>query len=754
MRHDITAYRYRFGSFIMVTMSPNEKYSSIMMRFHRVRESDPIRTRDAGETDGVGSWGGIHEPKFEESSEVELPIEPYAEQIPSSDARRRILARDPLACVQGFRTLCLIVMRTLFGVNACFDCPSCNRHGESGCGNSFGSVATPTGGILGLVEAAYGSIENQKAGSLHVHWLLFLANMHQHLTLEEIAEKVRTSIRADGKSSIFEEYKRFKRHVDYEMYDDLSGFEQRRPKKESMYPLLQDTADMLVLRAMEADGVQDAKEIAEEFSANVTARRHSEQAAEGEKWQAEVVPLIQAKQEYVQHHTHPEEIPGNPESRKPLPQCTSHHDRTKCKANFPKQHARPESPNLRDESAVVCDGLGPVLGIRTTGKPSFLGTVMGPINQEYLNGTHKALLLCVPCNTDVSCHYRIPLTQETHSPLCTSLGCTSEDAMDKMTVMAQRQQNDSAGYVCDYASKKIAVAAGMVAKVRSGRRWLMGSQKYHESSSGKQAVASTKNLLGYLHSSKCEYAVETVNLLAFRQKGDPTGAESIKTSTLDVLDCGQYVQMATKADSEWASAYVQVDNRKTGGAVMKPRPRDVVFYAYRPPEPEMLFLSAYEFCEGYMVVPVTMPTPAALNEEHTHVVYTGTPRSGTSHGDAGTHYIIRGTSGITRGKKWFSFHPSAGEDHPSVLHDFVLQRRVVPTVPRLPRAMPNGASKEDMAMRLCVYFRPWTAYNVDDIVQATDIVATMDDMHQTKAWGHEWGGFVYGGDTYPLYPFI
>jgi hypothetical protein len=53
-----------------------------------------------------------------------------------------------------------------------------------------------------------------------------------------------------------------------------------------------------------------------------------------------------------------------------------------------------------------------------------------------------------------------------------------------------------------------------------------------------------------------------------------------------------------------------------------------------------------------------------------------------------------------------------------------------------------------------VYFRPWTAYNVDDIVQATDIVATMDDMHQTKAWGHEWGGFVYGGDTYPLYPFI
>jgi len=125
-------------------------------------------------------------------------------------------------------------MRTLFGVNACFDCPSCNRHGESGCGNSFGSVATPTVGILGLVEAAYGSIENQKAGSLHVHWLLFLANMHQHLTLEEIAEKVRTSIRADGKSSIFEEYKRFKRHVDYEMYDDLPGFEQRRPKKESM----------------------------------------------------------------------------------------------------------------------------------------------------------------------------------------------------------------------------------------------------------------------------------------------------------------------------------------------------------------------------------------------------------------------------------------------------------------------------------------------------------------------------------------
>jgi hypothetical protein len=748
MRHDITAYRYRFGSFIMVTMSPNEKFSAIMMRFHRVRESDPIHTRDAGETDGVGNWGGIHEPAFEESSEVELPIEDFVDLIPSSDARRRILARDPLACVQGFRTLALIVMRTLFGVNACFDCPSCNRHGESGCGNSFGSVATPTGGVLGVVEAVYGSIENQKAGALHVHWLLFLANMHQHLTLEEIADKIRATIQADGKSSIFEEYTRFKRHVDYEVYDDLHGFEARRSEIESRYPLLKDTAALFVLRAIAADDVCDEADIAEEFSSNMTASQHTEQTAEGEKWQASVVPLIQAKQEYVQHHIHPEEVPGDPDSRKPMPQCTSHHDRSKCKAHFPKKQARKESPNLREECAVVCEGLGPIMGIPTTGKPSFLGTMMGPINHNYLNGTHKAFLLCVPCNTDVSVHYRIPLTSETHSKMCTNSGCTNKDAMDKMTVMAQRQQHDSAGYVCDYCSKKFAVAASMAAKVEVGRRWLLLSERYHGASRGEQAVASTKQLLGHLHTSKCQYAVETVNLLAFRQKGDPTAAESIKSGTLDVLDCNQHVKMATQPNAEWASPHVKVDDRKSGGAVMKPRPRNAVFYAFRPSEHEMLFASAYEFCAYYIVVPVTMPTHAAQDMEHTHVVYTGTPR-GSSHGDAGKHYVIRAESGITRGNKWFAFHPGAEEEHPSVRHDFVLERRVVPTVPRLPYAMPNGASKKAMAMRLCVYFRPWTAYTVEDIPQAAHLVATTAEMHETDAWEDEWADFVCEGDTYP-----
>ena len=56
-------------------------------------------------------------------------------------------------------------MEYLFGLRCCIRCPDCT------CSDLFGCNAKLEGGVLGRVDAVYGSIEAQKsAGSLYVHF--------------------------------------------------------------------------------------------------------------------------------------------------------------------------------------------------------------------------------------------------------------------------------------------------------------------------------------------------------------------------------------------------------------------------------------------------------------------------------------------------------------------------------------------------------------------------------------------------------
>ena len=77
----------------------------------------------------------------------------------------------------------------------------------------LGSSAQPEGGILGRADAFIGSIEAQKAGSLHIHGHLFLQNLHQHTPLLTLLERLE---REPG--TIVEDYLRYKAHVVTQMF--------------------------------------------------------------------------------------------------------------------------------------------------------------------------------------------------------------------------------------------------------------------------------------------------------------------------------------------------------------------------------------------------------------------------------------------------------------------------------------------------------------------------------------------------------
>ena len=100
-----------------------------------------------------------------------------------------MISRDALACVDGFRTIVQLFMEYFLGMRCCIDCPNC------ACADLFGSNARPEGGFLGRVDSVYGSIEAQKyAGSLHVHFQVFVQCLHQHTPLHTLLQEFRSTL--------------------------------------------------------------------------------------------------------------------------------------------------------------------------------------------------------------------------------------------------------------------------------------------------------------------------------------------------------------------------------------------------------------------------------------------------------------------------------------------------------------------------------------------------------------------------------
>ena len=87
--------------------------------------------------------------------------------------------------------------------------------------DEFGSVSNPEGGVFGMAEAYYGSIECQQAGSLHMHTLVFLSWVYQHTPLEEIAAMMQ-----DQKADFYAELAHFTQHTAQESYADIGKLDE------------------------------------------------------------------------------------------------------------------------------------------------------------------------------------------------------------------------------------------------------------------------------------------------------------------------------------------------------------------------------------------------------------------------------------------------------------------------------------------------------------------------------------------------
>lgn len=404
-----------------------------------------------------------------------------------------MLARDPLACAEGFQTLVLLALRHLFGVRFCRNCPNCAQS-DSPCMDAFGSSATAMGGVFGRVDAIYGSLECQKSGAYHIHLQAFVQCFHQFFSLSDLQ-----GLREKRFLEMLRRCTSYSGYVQRKVYCNKDAWERERDEVEDAWPEFRNCTLMCSRPAYQEDHLMTP-----------------------EAWRATYLSEdVEGLQKRKQHHVH---LPGPDGMRLPLKHCQDAKDPTKCKSGFPR------TPWLTEEPFVVCPGLAEEKEMPHKGKRSMVGLPWGPCNEPNLNGTHPALLAALRCNSDVQPPYRFPLTPQSHS----SHLCKSE--CEKVPVRnliweAQVNQAAQAGYAADYQNKRLPVA------VHECKEWMKAQKKLVEeledNKPGYVAARLGKRIITDCYArGVCRGAVECINLVLHAEQydKDPTRAESVKTS--------------------------------------------------------------------------------------------------------------------------------------------------------------------------------------------------------------------------------
>ena len=134
INHLIFSARVFYGLPVIVTVTPSERHSGLMIRLTRYRRNDPAVA--CGKPEFL-PWVGHSAPSLQTRAEDE-DIETI--ELPDYDFRREMTSRDPLCCANAFRVAVDVIVPSLFGLRMCPDCPHCAKSAHP-CMDAFGSNA-------------------------------------------------------------------------------------------------------------------------------------------------------------------------------------------------------------------------------------------------------------------------------------------------------------------------------------------------------------------------------------------------------------------------------------------------------------------------------------------------------------------------------------------------------------------------------------------------------------------------------------
>ena len=600
MRYDTNSCRVHRGAApLFVTISPDEKHNMLMLRLVRTRHSDPVNKID----ELAGKYGGLKTPEMgSDFVQCGVAIEELVNRLPQYDERRAILARDPLASVDGSRIIMSLLLEYIFGIRVCSACPDCAMWGAGQpCMDLFGSNAKPEGGIFGRVDGVYISIEAQKSsGSLHFHAQVFVQSLHQHTCLQEIYD-----IMKDNDMFSVAEFCRYAEHTTRQVFADVICSTKKRDQREEAWPEYAESLELVSMPKYISLRASPAETLVGGETATAC------QVREGQDWlQAYLTEHVQQIQEMKQHHVHPLQADG---TRSLLQHCRRVDDPSKCKGDFPRDGW------LLSETAVLCPGLLQKFGMPSSGRRDRTGLIQAKGNDGWLNPSAAGLMAAAGnFNTDVQIPSRLLILSNSHcGTLCDEkCGRQAGDSLVNIFDVAARAQAAQAGYACDYQCKRLARGFHEV------KEHMKGHHKLRETLHGQKVSYIGKRHVGRILSDAFGKDIvrsqqERTNLNVYASDWDVTSAETIKTAQTvhfpgtDLLERFQN-DGKRKPGTGWNR--IEVDHRD-------PQHKATVdsdaayLYLLRPPASQVWYLSAYEFFMYWTLELIRYPCTPVMAED-------------------------------------------------------------------------------------------------------------------------------------------
>ena len=415
------------------------------------------------------------------------------------------------------------------------------------------------------------------------------------------------------------------------------------------------------------------------------------------------------------------------ESGGPFTHCKCKDDPKKCKSRYPRDG---EARTLK-QPAVVCRGIAEQCDLPTKGARNAIGSMKGERNEEWVNGTHPACLVCLRCNSDVQVPYRIPITPATHNyELCVGDGCCDENGAD-LVYAAQVAQDSQCGYAHDYANKRGPVAVNEAKEMQKGMSDL-GTQLRDTTKQSATKPHTTpyifnrfkKRILSDSYGrGVARAAVETTNLLTQSRPNNVCAAETVIAGPITVTLQGEaYVRLVEKLlgleSKSVDRKVVHVDRRVPARTKLNLDKDEAFFYGYRGEDRKVKFLSAFEFRRLVDVVMPKLPSSVSAYDQsvanHTNEV-TLTPHGydlldafeDISMLEPGKDYTVKEDPPDDAGWLPFPAHPRTEKwRHHWIMR--ILKRPVVPVFAKSPLPRSKATDVEKNAMLLMVYFHPWT----------------------------------------------
>ena len=348
----------------------------------------------------------------------------------------------------------------------------------------------------------------------------------------------------------------------------------------------------------------------------------AEALEEGQQWIQKYNADVQFVFSHVQHHWHGKNERGE---RVPLHYCRVKGKRNNniCKRGYPKKVLRNHDKSVKPstcQARVVCQGVAAELDLKTSGQRNALGSIAGTRHCPYFCSTAKMLASVARSNTNIQVNYRVPITEFTHNRRCKSKSGTRSLTNTRLCLIAQRAMKQMMGYFGGYISKRQKMGQFELKKSIAALPLLKQKLAVRNLKSASVQLAHVTNRMfttlegkGILRASTEEF------MLASQYKAhDPLSAEFVRSFRIQHFHGKHFLDRYDALESKASKVDVRLLLPRAGGS--QEAIDQVAAYGFRSNDPNLFYLSPWEFCQWFIVHKLRAPSQ---NYNLTHLASLG-----------------------------------------------------------------------------------------------------------------------------------